>query len=134
MKQLPRIGAVGEIRFTVESQHAVDFSAEGLPPVLSTPWLIWFLEHAAREVLGPLLEPGESSVGIEVELQHLAPTPLGQTVRCLARVAAVDGPRISFCFEAHDEQELIARGFHRRHIVRADRFTRAVEKKKKTAP
>jgi fluoroacetyl-CoA thioesterase len=129
MKNAPPIGASAELKFTVESHHAVDFSAEGLPPVLSTPWLIWFLEHAAREVLLPLQEPGESSVGTEIELQHLAPTPLGQVVRCLARVAGVDGPRIAFHLTAHDERELIAKGFHRRVVVRADRFKRAVEKK-----
>jgi len=130
MKAAPRIGATGERQFVVEAQHAIDFSAEGMPSVLSTPALIWFLEHAAREVLLPLQEPGESSVGTEIEVQHLAPTPLGQTVRCLARVATVDGPRIAFHLEAHDERELIAKGFHRRHIVQAARFQRAVEKKK----
>jgi fluoroacetyl-CoA thioesterase len=129
MKAAPKIGAVGELAFTVGSEQAIDFSSEGLPPVLSTPGLIWFLEHAAREVLKPLQEPGESSVGTEIELQHLAPTPLGQRVRCLARVAGVDGPRIAFHLEAHDERELIAKGFHRRHVVRAERFARAVEKK-----
>lgn len=129
MNSAPRIGAMGELRFTVERQHAIDFSAEGMPPVLSTPWLIWFLEHAAREVLLPLQEPGESSVGTEIELQHLSPTPLGQTVRCVARVAIVDGSKVAFHLEAHDEHELIAKGFHRRIVVRAERFTRAVEKK-----
>ena len=129
MKNPPKIGATGELRFTVEARHLIDFSAEGMPPVLSTPWLIWFLEHAAREVLGPLQKPGESSVGTEIELQHLAPTPPGQTVRCLARVAGVDGPRIAFHLEAHDERELIAKGFHRRQVVQAERFKRAVDRK-----
>lgn len=129
MKAPPRIGAVGELRFTVESKHAIHFSSEGMPPVLSTPHLIWFLEHAAREVLLPLQEPGESSVGTEIELQHLAPTPLGQVVRCVARVANVDGPKVAFHLEAHDERELIAKGFHRRLVVEAERFAHAVSKK-----
>jgi fluoroacetyl-CoA thioesterase len=130
MKHSPSIGAVGELSFRVEREHAVDFSAEGLPLVLSTPWLIWFLEHAAHGALRPLFEPGESSVGTEIELQHLAPTPLGGNVRCTARVSGADGPRISFALEASDEHELIARGFHRRLVVRAERFARAVEKKR----
>jgi len=129
MKTPPGIGAVGELRFTVERQHAIDFSSEGMPLVLSTPHLIWFLEHAAREVLLSLQEPGESSVGTEIELQHLAPTPLGQTVRCIARVASVDGAKVAFHLEAHDERELIAKGFHRRFVLKAERFVRAVQKK-----
>lgn len=129
MKTPPRIGASAEVTFVVESHHAVDFSKEGMPLVLSTPWLIWFLEHTAREVLLPLQEPGESSVGTEIELQYMAPTPLGHHVRCLARVTGVDGPRVAFQIEAHDERELIARGFHRRCVVRAERFARAVQAK-----
>ncbi len=129
MKTPPKIGAIGELSFTVEAAHAIDFSSEGLPPVLSTPWLIWFLEHAAREALLPLQEPGESSVGTEIELQHLAPTPLGQPVRCVARVAHVDGPRVAFHLEAYDPRELVAKGFHRRQVVSAERFRRAVAKK-----
>jgi fluoroacetyl-CoA thioesterase len=129
MKKPPQIGSTGEIEFTVEPQHAIDFSAEGMPRVLSTPWLVAFLEQAARQALRPLQEPGESSVGIEIEIQHLAPTPLGQKVRCLARVVGVDGLRIGFQVEARDEREMIARGFHRRHLVSAERFSRAVARK-----
>ena len=129
MKTSPIIGTVGELSFTVGTEHTVDFSSEGLPRVLSTPWLIWFLEHAARQVLIPLQEPGESSVGTEIELQHLAPTPVGQKVRCVARVALVDGPRVAFHLEAHDERELIAKGFHRRQVVLAERLARAIRRK-----
>ncbi|MBI5387839.1 MAG: thioesterase family protein [Verrucomicrobia bacterium] len=131
MKASPKVGDIGELRFTVERQHAVDFSSEGMPLVLSTPSLLWFLEHAAREVLVPLQEPGESSVGTEIELQHLAPTPLGHAVRCVARVTNVEGSRVSFQLEAHDERELIAKGFHRRFVVRAERFTHTVQGKAK---
>jgi fluoroacetyl-CoA thioesterase len=129
MKKPPQIGSTGEIEFTVESQHTIHFPGEGMPAVLSTPWLISFLEQAARQALRPLQESGESSVGTEIEIQHLAPTPAGQTVRCLARVVGVDGPRIAFQVEARDEREMIAKGFHRRHLVNAERFTRAVARK-----
>jgi fluoroacetyl-CoA thioesterase len=129
MKTPPKIGSTGEIEFTVELQHAIDFSADGMPRVLSTPWLVSFLEQAARQTLRSVQEPGESSVGTEIEIQHLAPTPPGQKVRCLARVVGVDGPRVAFQVEARDERELIAKGFHRRHLVNAERFTRAVARK-----
>jgi len=44
-----KIGAVGEIVFTVTEQHVIDFADNQMPAVLCTPWLIWFLEHAARK-------------------------------------------------------------------------------------
>jgi hypothetical protein len=63
MKGLPKVGTLGEERFVVEPRHAIDFAEGAMPAVLSTPWLIWFLEHAARAAILPLLEPGESTVG-----------------------------------------------------------------------
>jgi fluoroacetyl-CoA thioesterase len=127
MKSPVPIVAAGETRFAVETSHTVQFP--GAPPVLSTPSLIWFLEHAAIAVLEPFLEPGEVSLGTEVEIEHLAPTPPGFQVVCKARVIRTDGPKISFQVEAHDGQELIARGFHRRVVVRAAAFARRVGKK-----
>ena len=129
MKGSPKIGATGEQRFVVEAQHAIDFATGDMPPVLCTPWLIWFLEHAAREAVLPLLEPDESTVGTEIEVRHLAPTPLGYKVNCLARVVQVEGNRIAFQLEAHDERELIARGFHRLQVIRVDRFAQLVRSK-----
>ena len=80
MKRSPKIGERGELSFVVTEQHAIDFADEQMPAVLCTPWLIWFLEHAAREAMLPLLEAGESTVGVQVDVEHLAPTPLGQHV------------------------------------------------------
>ena len=47
----------------VSEQHLIDFAHDGMPQILCTPWLVWFLEHAARNAMLPLLEPGESTVG-----------------------------------------------------------------------
>ena len=91
MKTLPRAGLIGETRFVVEPQHAIDFADEEMPAVLCTPWLIWYLEHAARSALLPLLEVGESTVGTEIEVEHSAATPLGHTVVSTARVVRAEG-------------------------------------------
>src|SRR5512137_1451855 len=100
MKNPPRIGLSHELRFVVEPKHLIDFADGVMPAVLCTPALIGFLERTAREALAPALEPGESSVGTEIEISHLAPTPAGQTVTCLARVIRVEGARITFQIEA----------------------------------
>jgi fluoroacetyl-CoA thioesterase len=129
MKGSPKIGTTGEQRFVVEPRHAIDFARDGMPAVLSTPWLVWFLEHAAREAVLALLEPGESTVGTQIDVRHTAPTPVGQAVTCRARVVQAEGMTISFQLEAHDEHERIARGFHRLQIIRVDRFARRVQRK-----
>jgi predicted thioesterase len=130
MKEKPKPGQIGEVRFTVEPQHTIDFADARMPAVLSTPWLVNFLEKAGREALKPILEDGENSVGMEIEVKHLAPTPPGQTVTCLARVIRVDDRVVDFQVEASDESELIARGFHKRAVIEMHRFARRVEKKR----
>lgn len=126
-----QVGTVGEERFTVETKHTIDFADERMPAVLCTPWLIWFLEHAARSAVLPCLEPGQSTVGTEIEVRHLAATPVGQKVICHARVVRVEGTNVSFQIEAHDESEQIARGFHQLRVIQVDRFAARLSKKRK---
>lgn len=129
MKSNPRIGAAGELTFRVESKHAIDFADDRMPAVLSTPWLIWFLEHAARAAMLPLLDDGESTVGTLVEVRHLAATPVGNVVTCIARVVQTNGREISFQLEASDEHEVIGRGFHKLRVINVDRFAEKVRAK-----
>jgi len=129
MKGIAKTGTVGEERFVVSEQHLIDFAHDGMPQVLCTPWLIWFLEHAARNAVLPLLEPGESTVGVVVNIEHTAATPLGAQVVCRARVIYVDGPLISFQFEAHDDHEKIAGGTHKLRVVQAAGLAKKVEGK-----
>ena len=124
-----RVGMTGEERFSVTEQHLIDFADGGMPQILCTPWLIWFLEHAARNAVLPLLEPGESTVGVIVNVEHTAPTPLGAEVVCRARVIYVDGPVISFQFEARDTHEQIAHGTHKLRVIQASRLSNRVAKK-----
>ena len=129
MKDVVKIGTVGEERFVVSEQHLIDFAHDGMPEILCTPWLIWFLEHAARNAMLPFLEPGESTVGVVINVEHMAATPLGADVVCRARVIYTDGPVISFQIEAHDEHEQIARGTHKLRVIDAARLAKKVEGK-----
>jgi len=129
VKAAPRIGAIYEMEFAVEQRHVIDFATDGMPAVLSTPNLIGWLERTAREGLAPLLEPDERSVGAEIELRHLAPTALGQRVTCTARVIGVDGKGVTFQIEARDSHELVARGLHKRMVIRVESFARRVREK-----
>ncbi len=129
MKSRPSIGTAGEFRFVVGQEHVIDFAADGMPAVLSTPRLVGLIERTARESLYPFLEAGERTVGVEVDIRHLAPTPLGASVVCLTRVIQVDGSFVTFQFEARDGHEAIARGLHKRAVIRVEAFARRVAKK-----
>jgi predicted thioesterase len=129
MKRSPKIGETGELSFVVTEQHAIDFADEQMPAVLCTPWLIWFLEHAARGAMLPLLDADESTVGAHVDVEHLAPTPLGQRVTCTARVINTDGRSITFQLDACDQHERIARGIHKLQVIRCAPFASRVQAK-----
>lgn len=129
MKAKPPIGTVGELTFTVGPEHVIDFATDGMPAVLSTPRLIALIERTARESLYPFLEAEERSVGSEIEIRHLAPTPLGARVTCITRVIQVDDRQIGFQVEARDAHETIARGLHKRAVIRVGSFARRVAAK-----
>ena len=131
MKSRPRPGQDAKIRFVVEAKHIIDFAEEGMPAVLATPWLIWFMEHTAREAMLPHLEPTESTVGILVDIEHLAPTPLGQAVNCRAQVLRSEGSQFLFKLEAFDDQEKIANGLHKLNVIDKARFAGRVARKTK---
>lgn len=119
----------GELAFKTETKHAVEFAGNGMPAVLSTPNLVGFLERTARETIAGCLDDNERSVGVEIELRHLAPTPIGHTVHCSARVISVEDTKVTFQIEARDERELVARGLHKRAVIRTESFGRRVKEK-----
>jgi predicted thioesterase len=87
--------------------------------VFGTPAVVALCEFAAVQAVAAALAPNETTVGSQIDIQHLAPTVVGRTVTAFARVDEVDGRRIGFTVEASDEAGVIARGSHTR--VRVDR-------------
>jgi len=129
MKLAPRIGMIAQERLTVGPANRITFADDRMPAILATPWLVAHLEYAARAAIAPCLTDDERSVGINVEVEHLAPVPEGNEVVCQARVILVDGAVVTFQLEAHDRWEVVAKGLHRRRIIDVDRFARRVLRK-----
>ncbi len=130
MKTTPRLGLSGRVDVVVGPENRISFADHRMPPVLATPWLIAYLEYASRDAIAACLEDHERSVGIAIEVEHLAPAPEGAKVSCHARVILVDGQVVTFQIEARDEVEILAKGLHRRRVIDVDRFARRVERKK----
>jgi predicted thioesterase len=129
MKSRPKIGTTGEMKFVVAQEHVIDFATGGMPSVLSTPRLVALIERTARESLYPFLDDNERTVGAEIEIKHMAPTPLGKNVTIITRVIGGDGKLRDFQFEVRDEHEVIARGLHKRAIITVESFARRVTRK-----
>lgn len=129
MKSRPRIGEVGEQHIPTDMTHAVEFHGDGMPAVVSTPNIVQFLERTARQTLAPHLDADERSVGVELDIKHLAPTPVGQTIHCRAQLIAAEGRQFTFQIEARDDHEVIVRGLHKRAVIRTGNFARKVREK-----
>lgn len=130
MKMIPRAGMSAQESHVVDESNRIIFSDGQMPSVLATPWLVAYMEYAARHAIEPCLEGHERSVGTFLEVEHLAPVPEGFTVTCKARVIRAEGPVVTFQIEAHDETEIVARGLHRRRVIDTARFARRVARKR----
>jgi predicted thioesterase len=115
-------------RFTIDAPRTTDHMGEALR-VYATPELVRDIERTCRSFLLEHSDEGEDSVGMRVELDHLAATLLGMSVEIVARVTAVDGRQVTFAFEANDDMEPIAKGTHKRFVVDKGRLLQRLQAK-----
>jgi predicted thioesterase len=99
------------------------------PAVFATTRMIALMEVAAARVIAPILEPGQWSVGVTVDVTHSAPTPLGARVVADAIFKAREGKLLVFDVVAHDPGGEIGRGVHKRAIVSAERLMAGAAKR-----
>jgi len=90
--------------------------------VLGTPRIVSLVEEAAVKALDGRLDPGTTSVGTRIQLDHLHPTAVGLRVRAEARLERIEGRRLTFAVAVHDERSLVAAGKVTRVVVETDRF------------
>jgi predicted thioesterase len=129
MKPIP-LGATGTSTLHVQPEHLANrFKDAILPQVLATPVMILVMENAALNAIRRFLDTGESAVGIAVDVEHLAATPVGHEVSATAEVVAIDGRRIDFKVSARDGKEEIGRGSHRRIVIDLRSFNERLAQK-----
>ena len=130
LENIFRVGMTREETFQVSEQHAAAHVGSGGSRVLATPWMIAFMERVAYRLLAEHLPEGKSSVGVLVNIRHLAPTPVGTSVRVQAEISAMAGSKVTFAVQAWDHVEKIGEGYHQRVVINAARFLRRVEAKR----
>ncbi len=128
MKETLIEGISAVVKQRVVSQHLVSYQDSRLVPVLASPWMLSFMEHAAYNAIQPHLDDGEQSVGVGFQFEHLAPTPAGSTVTASAKITAVDGRQITLAIEARDDQQLIGKGTHVRAVIDMERFKKKLNR------
>ena len=122
-------GLTGKCEMIVKEEDLVSRWGDIPADVLSTPRLIQLLEAAAIEAIRDHLSRDQVSLGTEVKIKHLSPTPLGMKVTANALLKGVEKNRLLFLVDAYDEEEKVAEGEHVRVLVSKDRFLRRVKEK-----
>ncbi|MCX7960651.1 MAG: LysR family transcriptional regulator [Burkholderiales bacterium] len=125
-------GLTATRRIVVDRDRTIGFMGEAAR-VYATPMLVRDIEMTCRELLLEHLDPGEDSVGMRIELDHLAPTLVGMTAEIAVRVVEVKGRVVVFDVEASDGVDPIARGRHQRFVVEVKKTEERLAAKAKKA-
>jgi len=115
-------GLSAEVQLTVSDADTAVALGSGTVPVLATPRVVALCEETSVKAVENDLAPGTTTVGMRVELDHLAPTPVGQTVSCQATLQSCTGRRVTFTVSVNDARGLVAAGKITRVIVDTERF------------
>lgn len=123
------VGASATASIEVTRELTVAHFHPYMPEVYGTPMMIYLMESTSARAIEKHLPEGWVSVGVVVNIKHLAATPVGFTVTARAEVVEVTDKRIVFAVEAHDGVDKIGEGTHVRVPVELARFEQGVESK-----
>lgn len=104
-----------------EDDTALAFGS-GSVAVLGTPRVLAWCEQATTDAIAGELALGTSTVGIQVMLDHVAPSAVGQTITAEATLEKVAGRKLVFNVSARDERGLVAAGKVVRIVIDEERF------------
>ncbi|MBY8978120.1 thioesterase family protein [Rhodobacteraceae bacterium NNCM2] len=122
-------GLTGSAEMMVGTSDTAPRVGSGRISVLATPKMINLMEEAALATVEHLLPEGKQSLGTLLNVSHIAATPTGMKVTATAELKEVDGRQLVFWITAHDEQDLIGEGEHRRVVVTAASFQERINAK-----
>ena len=115
-------GIKNEKSIVVTDEVTASKVGSGLLPVYATPSMIALMEGTCAESVQPYLAEGEGTVGVAVDIKHIAATPVGMTVRCESLLKEVNGKKLVFEVNVYDEKGLVGTGIHKRAIIINEAF------------
>ena len=116
------IGLRGTASTTVTPEQTAAACGFGSLPVFGTPFLLAMMEEATCNAVSDALEDGQSTVGVSIDIQHSAPSPVGMEVRAEATLTEVNGKMLTFSVTAYDQAGEIGSGTILRCIIRSESF------------
>jgi predicted thioesterase len=120
-------GLSATVELTVAAADTAEAIGSGDVPVISTPRVIALCEQAAFKAVDGRLHDGETSVGMRIQLDHVAPTAVGHLVVAEAKLDKIEGRRLCFSVSVNDERGLVAAGRVTRVVVEREHFLKKAE-------
>jgi fluoroacetyl-CoA thioesterase len=139
MKPTLQPGARTEFSFRIPAEKTVPYlypeahEFQQMPTVFATGFMVGLMEWTCLKVIEAHLDEGEGSLGVHINVSHVAATVPGQTVTVDAECTKIDGRRLYFHVKAHDGLDLIGEGDHLRMIVDWEKYEARVNEKAKRA-
>ena len=116
------IGIKGFAETLVCAENTAAAVGSGALEVFATPSMIALMEKAAMDTVSPYLEDGQGTVGIKLDVSHLAASPIGMAVRAEAELIGIEKRTLTFKVSAYAGEELIGEGTHQRAVILNERF------------
>ncbi len=124
------VGIKGHQELVVTEDKTAKHMNSGAMNVFATPHLVTLMEHAAFASVQYELEEGYGTVGMALNIRHVAATPVGMRVSCDSELIRIDGRALTFSVKAYDEKGLIGEGEHERFIIKEDKFQAKADAKR----
>ncbi len=124
-----QVGSIAESIQVVAKDRSATHLGSGTLGVYATPSMALFVEQVCRQMIDPILPEGQASVGVRIDLRHLAPTPVGDTVRLRAEITSIEDNLVSFQAQIWDSKEMIGEALHQRVVIDVERFLKRVRSK-----
>jgi fluoroacetyl-CoA thioesterase len=135
MKPTLKSGIKHRFSYTVPESKTVPYTypespeIAAMPKIFATGFMVVLMEWACLQLIAPHLDGDEGSVGVHVDVSHVAATPPGMTVTVDCECIEVEGRRCTFHVRAHDGVDVIGEGRHQRFVVTWDQFNARVADK-----
>ncbi len=113
---------------TVSNENSALTMGSGNLPVFATPAMVALMENATMLAVADALPEGFTTVGSEMNVRHIKPSPVGAQITAVALLTAVEGRKLTFDVSAYDGEEQIGTGVHVRFMVDIERFMNKINR------
>lgn len=123
------VGIKGHQEMTVTNEFTAKSMGSGVMDVFATPAMLALMEKTAFTSVAEYLNEGCGTVGIKVDIEHVASSPVGMKIACDSELTAIEGRKLIFSVEAYDEKGLIGKGVHERFLIESQKFQEKTDRK-----